>query len=78
MSASQDDFNRFHNNLRVMASIDRHELADAGLILDDAEWSRFASNPWAWLIRAGDEDMQVVWSIIQARQPRRLRERETA
>lgn len=77
MSTERNDLNCFHNSLRILASIDRHELADAGLMLDDAEWSRFASNPWAWLIRAGDEDMRAVWSIIQARQPRRLRERET-
>lgn len=61
-------FNRFHNALRIMLSIDRVELADGGIRLSDEEWHAFRSDPYFWFIRAGDNAARSLWAIIEARQ----------
>lgn len=60
----------FHNGLRILASIDMHELEDCGAIAhgDQSSWLMFRENPWRWFIRVGDDTAERVWSIIQRRQ----------
>ena len=57
----------FHNRLRKLLNIDLYQLVDAGVMASDdtAEWERFQDNPWRWFIRAGDEQVQRVWAIME-------------
>ncbi len=66
-------FAEFHNALRILASIDRCELIDAGALSDDdtGGWLAFRDDPWRWFVRAGDDEARAVWRIIEARQPKR-------
>jgi hypothetical protein len=59
----------FHNRLRVLTSIDMHELVDAGVIErgDVTEWGRFTRDPFRWLIRADDASAEKLWTIIEKR-----------
>lgn len=65
------NFADFHNGLRVLSSIDFHELAEAGAITDDldgeAEWQQFRANPWRYFIAADDSRAEAIWAIIQRR-----------
>lgn len=60
-------FAEFRNALCVLASIDEHELVDAGLTLSTLAWTDFAQNPWRYIVRADDETAAKIWSIIQRR-----------
>lgn len=64
-------FAEFHNALRIMHSIDLHEIHDAGIEMNAADWSAFQVSPARWLIRASDNDAEKLWTIIERRQPRR-------
>ncbi len=60
---------QFHNILRIMRGIDRHELVDAGVdMTDPKEWPRFMNDPYTWFIKASDADADKVWAIIERRQ----------
>jgi hypothetical protein len=62
----------FHNRLRVMMSIDRHELIEAGIEImrDDSVWWTFQVNPYRWLVACDDVNAERVWSIIERRTTR--------
>lgn len=59
----------FHNALRVLLHIDRHELERAGIIgrTDHDAWGQFRRDPFRWAIRADDDTYMKLWSIIKAR-----------
>ncbi len=60
---------RFSNALRILQSIDRDELVDAGIDLPDTvAWLKFRDDPFRWFIRACDADADKVWAIIEGRQ----------
>lgn len=63
---------RFHNALRIMLSIDRHEMVAAGVLTadDQAGWRAFRENPTRWMIVASDEQKEGLFSIIEKRQPK--------
>ena len=52
-------FEDFHNRLRILASIDLHELEDAGVSM--SEWLNFGIDPYRWFIRASDADAQALY-----------------
>ena len=72
---------QFHNALRVLTSIDRHELEAVGLInvpqgrnvypgcMDEPNktWDRFQADPFRFFIRCDDEKAAKIWSIIEKR-----------
>jgi len=60
----------FHNSLRILTSIDMHELEHAGVITrgDVNAWGTFRRDPYRWFIRADDEKAAKVWAIILRRQ----------
>ena len=66
-------FAQFHNGLRILASIDRVELLEAGVRLSLPEWEDFRDHPHRWFTRAPDEIALKIWAIIERRQPARLR-----
>ncbi len=58
----------FLNALRILRSIDRHEMVDAGIQLDDGEWRDFRDAPYRWICLASDRYADKLWSIVQGRQ----------
>lgn len=63
------DLRDFHNRLRIMISIDRHELEAAGVIAhgDHNAWGTFHRDPFRWLIRCDDESAAKLWALIERR-----------
>ena len=64
------DLHRFINALRILANIDRWQLEEAGVKMDDAHWSRFTNSIDIWFMKASDDDAAKVWQLIEARQPK--------
>lgn len=62
---------RFVNALRILCSIDRHELTEAGVPMGDEQWNAFRRNPVAVLVHSDEERIARIWSIIERRQPKR-------
>ncbi|MEE9159978.1 MAG: hypothetical protein V3U60_16535 [Gammaproteobacteria bacterium] len=63
------DPRKFHNALRILRSIDLHELTDAAVIAmgDGDSWARFRADPYTWAIRAEDAQFEALFSIIEKR-----------
>ncbi len=63
------DLRGFHNWLRILISIDRHELEAAGVIStgDHNAWGTFHRDPFRWLIRADDASAEKLWLLIERR-----------
>lgn len=61
------EFAAFHNRLRLMLSIDFHQLVEAGVMdaNDHRGWAAFSENPWRSLIRMDDERAEKVWRIME-------------
>ncbi|MDH3376200.1 MAG: hypothetical protein OEQ39_04430 [Gammaproteobacteria bacterium] len=57
-------FEQFHNALRILRSIDRHEIP---LILNEHDWQDFRNKPHEWFIQAADNKARAVWTVIEAR-----------
>jgi hypothetical protein len=60
----------FQNKLRILNSIDRHELIEAGLMASERDlirWQIFRENPHLWLMKADDDRAEKLWSIIEKR-----------
>lgn len=60
----------FHNALRILTGIDRHELEAAGVTnLGGAfGWDAFRADPYRWFIQASDKEADAIWRIIESRQ----------
>ena len=61
------NFNHFHNALRVLRSIDRHEFDEVEYSLTDNEWQRFRDNPYHFFIQAPDALAKGIFGIIESR-----------
>lgn len=59
----------FLNRLKIMKSIDRHELVEAYVIAkgNPTAWEAFRTDPFEWLIRADAETAVKVWAILKRR-----------
>jgi hypothetical protein len=59
----------FHNMLRIMTSLDAHDLEAAGVIQrgDHNAWGTFRRDPFRWFIRADDETARKLWTVIERR-----------
>ena len=66
---------RFFNALRILYSIDEHELVAEGVKFGayGLSWPAFRDNPCRALMRASDDDADRIWAIIERRQPDRLK-----
>jgi hypothetical protein len=67
--------NRFLNGLRILHSIDEHELASVGLKFGEFgfTWESFRDDPARALMMASDYTADRIYSIIERRQPDRLK-----
>ena len=61
----------FHNALRILINIDRHDLVGAGV--GGHHWPAFRKDPYRWFIAATDADAERVWLLIESRQPGALK-----
>lgn len=63
------DLWEFHNRLRVLRSIDMGELEEAGVIArgDFEAWKKFDKDPFEWFIRAGDQQLEKLWVVVEQR-----------
>lgn len=70
--AERGDFSAFHNRLRIMTALDRHELVEAGVLKagDLLGWVAFQHDPFRWFIRAEDNFAQALWALIGKREGR--------
>lgn len=59
----------FHNMLRILVSLDLHDLVAGGVIgRDDLNaWNSFRTDPFRWFIRADDETARKLWTLIERR-----------
>ena len=56
---------QFHNALRILTSIDFHEVQD--VLPDGAAWQSFRTDPFRFFIRADDETADAIWRVIERR-----------
>lgn len=61
----------FLNVLRILRSIDRGELADAGIKLDDRNWLDFQRDPYQWICLASSLGAAELWLIVRNRMPKK-------
>jgi len=62
------ELSRFLNALKSLNFVDRTPLEKAlGRQCGEAEWQRFRSHPWAWIMHAPDKEAEAVWRIIRPR-----------
>ncbi|MCX5495767.1 hypothetical protein OSH11_13720 [Kaistia dalseonensis] len=61
----------FHNALRILLSIDMHELVSVGVISPDdhTAWAEFRNDPFRYFIRSGDERCRKIWLLVEQRMP---------
>ncbi|MBN9459022.1 MAG: hypothetical protein J0I54_20510 [Bosea sp.] len=65
-------FGAFHNRLRILLSIDRHELVEAG-VLDTQDllgWSQFQHDPFRAFLRLDTRRASALWGLVQSRETR--------
>lgn len=58
----------FHNALRILRSIDRYELEQKGVIMNDNTWQAFRDYPFNQFIQMPELWAEAVWEIIEERQ----------
>ena len=70
--ASDTDLRIFHNRLRILMCIDKHDMVDAGVISDDdiLRWKEFQKDPYRTFVRCNDETCTKLFGIIQRREKR--------
>ena len=63
------ELREFHNRLRILTSIDMHELIAAGVIDadDEDEWNAFCKAPHKWMIQADDDQAEALWALMKKR-----------
>jgi Mn-dependent DtxR family transcriptional regulator len=61
-------FSDFHNGLRLLQGIDKHELVEAGLInISQREWEDFRNEPHKFFIKASDDMAAKIWTAMEKR-----------
>ncbi len=53
--------NEFHNGLRILRSIDAHELGNPDW------WPEFRRDPYWFFIMCGDDDAAKIWDVMVRR-----------
>ena len=62
------DFRKFINGLKILRSLDAHELPTIGV-----DWPEFRDDPYRYFMRCPDDMAAEIWRAIERRQPEDLR-----
>ena len=69
------ELDRFHNAIRILYSIDKDELERAlGRPLTVVQWKQFSDDPPRFFIRADDETVAAIWTIVERASRRQARQ----
>lgn len=68
--AGGDPFALFHNRLRILLSIDRHDAVAAGALAEEdlLGWELLRDRPFSFFIAASDDRARALWTIICERE----------
>ena len=66
-------FRAFRNQLCILKSVDRDELASPYAALDSEDWRRFVADPYMFFLKAEDAHAAALWTVIQRRLKAELR-----
>jgi len=61
------NFRMFHNALRIMRSLDRDILENAGVLGDHEQWEEFRRDPYAWFLKAPDFEAHLLFRLVENR-----------
>ena len=61
-----DDLHQFCNRLRIMHSLDLHEIEG----FPPEQYGKFSANPYVFLIRSDDAMQAAIWAAILKRETR--------
>ena len=56
------DLGRFLNRLRILRSLDQHEVPAVW-------WHQFRDDPYEYLIRCPDDEAEHIWTALRKREP---------
>lgn len=61
----------FHNRLRILLNLDRHDLEEAGVLKAGregwSEWIEFRRDPFRACLRMDDERYALLWGLMDRR-----------
>ncbi|HEY5410907.1 MAG TPA: hypothetical protein VIJ94_09300 [Caulobacteraceae bacterium] len=57
----------FLDAYKSLRFVDRADLYDVDLKLNDMDWGKFCQNPVKWLIEATDADAEKAWRAVEKR-----------
>jgi hypothetical protein len=62
------DISRFLDVAKSLRFIDRHDLVKAEVIsdTDQKSWDNFQEDPIRWMMRAPDDQVTKLWSLVEA------------
>jgi len=63
------NFRMFHNALRIMRSLDRDILENAGVLRagDHEQWEEFRRDPYVWILTAPDFEANLLFRLVENR-----------
>lgn len=75
---------KFNNALRILSSLDLADLVEADVLPKYADgnfnsmgvvgmFTEFRRNPTEWFLRATDHQQELLWALIESRQPDNLK-----
>lgn len=69
------DFRSFHNRLRILMNIDKHEFDEALSRCDkkpegDGAWLKFREHPYAWFVACRGEWAKAIFAVVREREGR--------
>jgi hypothetical protein len=65
----------FVNACRILMNLDKHVLEEAGVLkpgqVGGSCWERLNRDPFMFLLKLDDDRLERLWTLIEARQPKR-------
>jgi hypothetical protein len=60
-------FKEFHNGIRVLFNVDRHEIEDALGEITDREWTRFRDHPHETFVKMPTDRAEILFAYLDTR-----------
>lgn len=64
----RDDQARFLNRIKIMISLDQHEIRPSGGPMTDSVYTRFVADPFRFMMRCDDQTAAAIWRAVVARE----------